>query len=91
MYEYILPAGAPGPGGYASPVISFYLSLFFFSLTKVKDILKHRRSRPTAFAVHPAGHFFAAGYVGVSVRNLEFLVISIMMSRWINRLLGGRR
>ncbi|KAH7930914.1 hypothetical protein BV22DRAFT_999529 [Leucogyrophana mollusca] len=44
-YELIIPAGAPGGGGYSC-----------------RDLLTHRRPLVTTLAVHPAGHYFAAGY-----------------------------
>ncbi|KAF8846111.1 hypothetical protein BDN67DRAFT_16617 [Paxillus ammoniavirescens] len=66
-YELVIPAGAPGGGGFES-----------------QDLLTHRRPLATSLAFHPAGHFFAVGYMdgciafwAVEDGNLPLLVMTL--------------
>ena len=66
IYELTLPSGAPGPEWAPSPV-----SRTAFITTPPTDILKAmltmRNPFASCIAIHPTGHFFAAGYEDGSI------------------------
>lgn len=61
-YELVIPAGAPGGGGYHQSVSQSFPTTNYHGLIISKEVLTHRRPSVTSVAIHPAGHFFAVGY-----------------------------
>lgn len=61
-YELVIPAGAPGGGGYHQSVSWNFPTTIYHRLIISKEVLTHRRPSVTSVAIHPAGHFFAVGY-----------------------------